>query len=172
MPINPRTRLGLGLFLLVLIVDQASKQFMLHAIDLPLRGSMPLLPVLELVMVWNHGVTFGLLNGGAGGLVAPMILGAVALLIVAGLLIWLRRAENYLVAASLGGIAGGAVGNVIDRIRYGAVVDFIHFHLGGFDPFPYVFNVGDSAIVCGVAALLIDGMWPSQKGGNSGKQSL
>jgi signal peptidase II len=168
---NPRTRLGVILFVLVLIADQASKQWILHGLELGVLGRVELLPVLELVMVWNHGVTFGIFNG-SGGLVAPLILGAVALAIVAGLFVWLRRAENFWVAAALGAIAGGAVGNVIDRIRYGAVVDFVHLHLGNFDPFPYIFNIGDSAIVCGVIALLIDGMWPSQKGGNSGKQSV
>jgi len=165
---NPRVRLGLFLFALVLIADQASKAWILHGIDLPLLARVEVLPVLELEMTRNQGVTFGLLNS---GLVGPLVLGGVALAIVAGLLFWLWRAENFLVAGALGAIAGGAVGNVIDRVRYGAVIDFIHLHLWGWDPFPYVFNLGDSAIVCGVAALLIDGMWPSQKGGNSAKQA-
>jgi len=170
--LNAKTRLGLILFVLVLILDQASKQWILHGLDLPDLGRVEVLPVLELEMTWNQGVTFGLLNG---GIVGPLVLGAVALAIVAGLFVWLRKAESTLVAAAIGAIAGGAVGNVADRVHYGAVVDFIHLHVGSWDPFRYVFNVGDSAIVCGVAALLIDGlidgMRTSQKGGTSGKQA-
>lgn len=166
---NKRVRLGLLLFVLVLIADQLSKQWILHGLDLPAIGRIEVLPVLELVMVWNHGITFGIFNG--SGLVGPLVLGGVALAIVVGLLVWLRKADNYLVAASLGAIAGGAVGNVIDRVRYGAVVDFIHLHAWSWDPFRYVFNLGDSAIVCGVTALLIDGMLPSHPGEKQGKQA-
>ncbi len=135
-----RTRLAIGLSLaaLVLAADIGSKYWILHVLDLPSRGDVPLLPpLLDLAMVWNHGVTFGLL-------------------------LWLRRAENLAVAASIGAIAGGALGNVADRIRYGMVVDFIHVHWGAFDPFPFVFNLGDSAIVLGVAALLVEGLFPAR----------
>jgi lipoprotein signal peptidase len=78
--------------------------------------------------------------------------------VVVALAIWLRRAENAWVAASLGAIGGGAVGNVIDRLRFGAVVDFLHAHAYGWSW--YVFNVADAAIVCGVAALVLDGLRP------------
>ena len=108
-----------------------------------------LLPVLNLTMVWNRGVTFGLLNG-LGAWAAWRCWPAVALAVVAALGVWLRRAESRLVAVALGAIAGGAVGNVIDRLRFGAVVDFIHAHAWGWSW--YVFNVADAAIVCGVAA--------------------
>ena len=83
---------------------------------------------------------------------------AVAVAIVAGLALWLRRAETRLAAISLGAIAGGAAGNVLDRLRFGAVVDFIHLHVGGWSW--YVFNVADAAIVCGVAALVLEGVLP------------
>jgi lipoprotein signal peptidase len=75
--------------------------------------------------------------------------------------VWLRRAETRLVAIAIGAIAGGAVGNVLDRLRYGAVVDFIHAHvtLAGQVWSWYVFNLADAAIVCGVAALVLDGLW-------------
>jgi signal peptidase II len=89
-----------------------------------------------------------------------MLLAAVAIAVVAGLLVWLRRAETTPTALALGAIAGGAVGNVVDRARFGMVVDFVHVHWAGFDPFPFVFNVGDSAIVLGVATLLLESILP------------
>ncbi len=154
--------LGLAAGLLVLAADQASKWWILHGLDLPARGSIDLLPVLSFTMVWNRGVTFGLLNGSsAGEWWSHLLLAAIALGVVVALGLWLLRAERALVGAALGAIAGGAIGNVIDRLRFGAVVDFIHAHAWGWSW--YVFNVGDAAIVCGVAALVIDGLAaPSQ----------
>ena len=133
----------------VLLADQGSKWWVLEVLRLPEVGSVPLLPVLSLTMVWNQGVTFGLFH--QEGVAGPWILASVALAVVVALAFWLRRAETRLVAVALGAIAGGAVGNVLDRLRFGAVVDFIHAHAGGWSW--YVFNVADAAIVCGVAGL-------------------
>ncbi|MBN8925326.1 MAG: signal peptidase II [Rhodospirillales bacterium 69-11] len=155
---NALTGLGILAALVVLVADQASKWWILYVLDLPSLGQVVLLPVLNLTMVWNRGVTFGLLNGfGAWGAV---LLTAVALCVVVALGVWLRRAESSVVAVALGAIAGGAVGNVIDRLRFGAVVDFIHAHVATpwGDVSWYVFNVADAAIVCGVAALVIESM--------------
>lgn len=144
--------------LLVLAADQASKWWVLSVLDLPDRGTVPLLPVFSLTMVWNGGVTFGLLQqDGAAG---PFLLAGVALLVVAALAVWLWRAGSGPVAAALGAVAGGAVGNVLDRLRFGAVVDFLHAHWHGWSW--YVFNVADAAIVCGVAVLIGDGLWPDR----------
>jgi lipoprotein signal peptidase len=140
--------------LAVLAADQASKAWVLQHVDLPNVGSIAVLPFLSFTMVWNHGVTFGLLNN--FGALGSFVLAAVALAVVAVLFLWLRRAETAPVAIAIGAIAGGAVGNVIDRLRFGAVVDFIHAHAWGYSW--YVFNVADAAIVCGVATLLLDGM--------------
>ena len=148
-------RLGLILAVLVLAADQASKAWILFVYNLPLRHSVEILPVLDFSMVWNHGVTFGLLNG--LGSLGPILLTGLAVAMVVGLLVWLSRAENALTATALGGIAGGAIGNIIDRLRFGAVVDFLHIHALGLD-FPYVFNVADSAICCGVGLLLIESL--------------
>lgn len=144
--------------LLVLLADQLSKWWVLNVLDLPGLRTIKLLPVLNLTMVWNQGVTFGLLqqDGAAGS----WILAGVALAVVVALTLWMRRAERKLVAVSLGAIAGGAVGNVMDRLRFGAVVDFIHAHAFGWSW--YVFNVADAAIVCGVAALILDGLRPAR----------
>ena len=155
--VRPRlVRAGLLSGLLVLIADQASKYWILAVLDLPLRRRVDLLPVLSLTWVENTGVTFGLLRAASGW--GPLLLAAVAFAIVAGLLLWLRRAETWLVALALGAIAGGAIGNVVDRLRFGWVEDFIHVHVGDWSW--YVFNVADAAIVCGVAALVLDGVLP------------
>jgi signal peptidase II len=150
--------LGLIVAAVVLAADQSSKWWVLNGLDLPRLHQVVLLPVLNLTMVWNRGVTFGLLNGfGSWG---HLILAAIALAVVVALFLWLRRAETPPIAVSLGTIAGGAVGNVIDRLRYGAVVDFIHAHVETpwGDLSWYVFNVADAAIVCGVAALVIESL--------------
>jgi lipoprotein signal peptidase len=161
--VRHRVTLGLAMALLVLLADVGSKYWVLHILDLRTRGDIPVIPpLLDLAMVWNHGVTFGLLQAGNG--IGQLVLAAIALAVVAGLFLWLRRAENLLVAASIGAIAGGALGNVADRIRYGMVVDFIHVHWGAFDPFPFVFNIGDSAIVLGVATLLLESVLPARTG--------
>jgi signal peptidase II len=140
--------------LAALAADQASKAWILYGLDLPAIGTVRILPVLNFTMVWNHGVTFGLLT--SHGPAAPYILVALALAVVAALGIWLRRATTLLTALPIGAIAGGAIGNVLDRLRYGAVVDFIHAHAFGYSW--YVFNLADAAIVCGVATLMIEAL--------------
>ena len=153
---NRHTTLGLIAALIVLAADQVSKWWILSVVRLEEVGQIVLLPVLNLTMVWNRGVTFGLLNG--FGQWGSLILAAIALAVVVALGVWLHRAESRVVAVSLGAIAGGAVSNVIDRLRFGAVVDFIHAHVGAWSW--YVFNVADAAIVCGVAALVLESLWP------------
>ena len=148
------TTLGLVAGALVLAADQGSKYWVREVLDLPALGSVALLPVLNLTMVWNRGVTFGLLNSLGPWSTPALAVGA--LLVVAALGVWLRRSERALVAGAIGAIAGGAIGNVVDRLRFGAVVDFIHAHAWGWSW--YVFNVADAAIVCGVAALVLDGL--------------
>jgi len=143
---------GIIVLLLVLAADQASKWWILYRFDLPARGSVALTPFLNFTMVWNHAVTFGMLGG--LGKAGPVIFCTVALLAVVALLWQLTRTVKLSLAIAMGGIAGGAIGNVIDRLRFGAVVDFIHAHAFGWSW--YVFNVADSAIVCGVALWLVD----------------
>ncbi len=151
---NRLTVFGIVAAILVLLADQASKLWVLDVVHLPEAGSIAVLPGLNLTMVWNRGITFGLLT--AGDASGSIVLAVVALAVVAALAVWLRRAEGQVVAIALGAIGGGAVGNVIDRLRYGAVVDFIHAHVYGWSW--YVFNLADAAIVCGVAALVLDGL--------------
>lgn len=149
-------RIGIMAGLVVLAADQGSKAWVLDVLQLPRLGSVAVLPVLNFTFVRNTGVTFGLAtNGGPWG---SVVLTGIALAIVVALGVWLTRAERPSVALALGAIAGGAAGNVIDRLRFGGVTDFIHAHAYGWSW--YVFNVADAAIVCGVAALLVDGMVP------------
>ncbi|BAK83675.1 signal peptidase II [Komagataeibacter medellinensis] len=145
---------GLGCLLGALVADQASKYWILYIYDLPARESVALLPGLNLTMVWNHAITFGMLGG--AGAAGRIIFSVAALLIVTGLGVWLARTTRRWVAVALGLIIGGAIGNVIDRLRFGAVVDFIHAHAYGHS-WP-VFNIADALIDCGVAILIIDNM--------------
>jgi signal peptidase II len=108
-------------------------------------------------MVWNRGVSFGLLTAEVD--LARWGLAAFSLIVAIALIVWARRIERPLPALALGFVIGGALGNMIDRVRFGAVVDFLDF--SGLW-FPWVFNVADSAITVGVALLLIDSFFGSQ----------
>jgi signal peptidase II len=147
-------RFGILTGLLVLAADQASKWWILHRIDLPRIHQVVLLPVLNLTMVSNPGITFGLLTGSSPW--NALILSALALVVVIALGVWLHSAESRVTAIALGAIGGGAVGNIVDRLRFGSVVDFIDAHIGVWHW--YVFNVADAAIVCGVAVLILEGL--------------
>jgi lipoprotein signal peptidase len=156
-----RRAAGIGLGLVVLAADQASKYAVLHQLGLTDGHFLVVLPLLNFVLVWNHGVTFGILNGlGAFGFV---ILAGVALAVIAALGFWLWNTERLVTTLAVGAIAGGACGNVIDRLRYGAVVDFIQAHIGAYSW--YVFNVGDAAIVCGVGILMAESLLAAKPGG-------
>jgi signal peptidase II len=143
----------------VAVADQAAKLWLLLGLDLGARGAVTLAPFLDLVLTWNPGISYGMFRQqGPLGQWALVALKAIA---VALLWIWLARASSRLTALSLGLIIGGAIGNGIDRLAYGAVVDFALFHVRiGENTFNwYVFNLADVAIVAGVAALLYDSFW-------------
>lgn len=152
-------RIGLPVAAALLVADQASKWWILDMVRLPEVRNIPLLALgplgLDLSMVWNRGVTFGLLSG--DGPLNHIILAVVAAAIALFLLRWLAKAETRPVTLALGAVIGGAVGNVIDRLRFGAVVDFIDVHGWGWHW--YVFNVADAGIVCGVGVLLADALF-------------
>ena len=146
-------RLGLTVALVLLGLDQLTKWTALHLLDLPARP-IAVTPFFNLVMVWNRGVSFGMLD--RLGAVAPWLLSGLALAVVIGLLFWLRRSENAMMAIGLGLVIGGALGNVIDRLRYGAVVDFLDFHLAGWH-WP-AFNLADAGICVGAGLIVVDGL--------------
>lgn len=148
-----RFAIGILFGLAVFVADQASKYAVLHIFHLQGGRVLSPLPILSLILVWNHGITFGLLAGYG----AKILLAGVASLVIIGLLVWMARTQSWVVTLAVGAIAGGAAGNVLDRLRYGAVVDFLYVHMGAL-AYPWVFNVGDSAIVCGVIVLIIDNL--------------
>ena len=147
-------RLGVLVALITLALDQASKLYLLFGYELPLKEPLVLTPFLELIVVWNRGISYGLFQQdtelGRWALLAISIAAAI------GLSVWMARTPSRLLAAALGLIVGGAIGNAIDRVAYGAVFDFVHFHVGSFSW--YVFNVADAAIVAGVIGLLYDSL--------------
>jgi signal peptidase II len=139
-----------------LVVDQASKLWLLHVFDIGHRGTVKVTPFFDLVLAWNIGISFGWFQNDSQ--IAQIALMAIKAVAVVALAVWMARSRTLLSTVALGLIIGGAIGNAIDRFAYGAVVDFALFHLQiGGKPFNwYVFNLADVAIVAGVAALLYD----------------
>ena len=154
MKLTPLARAAYVLAIVAVLLDQASKLFMMNVIELHHVGQEKVLdPWFNLTFVPNRGVSFGLFRADAdfGRWMLVTVLGAVAV----GMAIWARKVERRLMAAALGLVIGGAVGNLIDRARLGYVIDFLDFS-GLY--FPWVFNVADSAITVGVALLLLDSL--------------
>jgi signal peptidase II len=151
---NPR-RLGFLIAGLSLAADQISKNVLLYGYgfkEMRPFDRVEVLPFFDLVMVWNRGISYGLFQSGsfAGTLALTIFQLAAAI----GLTWWLLRLQDRLLAAGVGFLIGGALGNVIDRIIYGAVADFFHFYAWGRGW--YVFNIADAAITIGVVLLLAD----------------
>jgi signal peptidase II len=155
---GPLTRLGVVVAIVVALADQALKLWLVFVFDLGRRGSVALGPYVDLVLSWNTGISYGLFR--QQGALGQWVLLAVKVIAVALLWVWLARAHSRLSAVALGLIIGGAVGNAIDRLTYGAVADFVLLHVSTatwrFDW--YVFNLADVAIVAGVIGLLADSL--------------
>lgn len=149
-------RAGLVSAIVTVILDQASKLWLLNVFDLARRGAVKVTPFFDLVLAWNIGISFGWLQNDSQA--AQLALMAVKVIAVVALAIWMARSQTRLATVALGLIIGGAIGNGIDRLAYGAVVDFalLHAEIGGHVYNWYVFNLADAAIVAGVAALLYD----------------
>jgi signal peptidase II len=135
-------------------LDQVTKWWILDVVMQPPRV-IEVTPFFNLVLGWNRGVSFGLFNDREGFGPWPFLVLTAA--ITAGLVIWLKRVAGSWLAAALGLIIGGAVGNAIDRVRFGAVVDFLDFHVAGLH-WP-AFNLADSAISVGVVMVLVDSLF-------------
>ena len=153
---TPRLRPGIIATLAVIALDQASKLWLLRVFDIAHSGAVKVTPFFDLVLALNTGISYGWFQDeGAVGQAILLAVKAVAVIVLA---IWMARSRSRLATVALGLIIGGAIGNAIDRLAYGAVVDFALFHvqIGG-KPFNwYVFNLADVAIVAGVAGLLYD----------------
>ncbi len=152
MPQN-RTAIGFYTLAIVCLVDQLTKWLVIDRMA-DVNQTIPVTKFLNFVLVWNKGVTFGIFNDAKPYM--PYVLIAIAVIVLILLTRWLWRTSSGAVALALGFIMGGALGNVIDRFRYGAVVDFLDFYYRNYHW--YAFNVADAAIFTGVALLLIDGM--------------
>jgi signal peptidase II len=149
-------RAGIIAAIAALVLDQASKLWLLFIFDIGRRGAVKMTPFFDLVLAWNVGISFGWLQSDSQlTQIALMMIKAVAVIVLA---IWMARSRTLTATVALGLIIGGAIGNAIDRFAYGAVVDFALFHVQiGANTFNwYVFNLADVAIVAGVAALLYD----------------
>lgn len=147
----------------VIALDQLSKALIVR--DLALDQSVRLLPVLQLTRLENPGAAFNFLAGAGGW--QRWLFTALALIVSVALVLWLRRIDRSArtLAAALALIIGGALGNMIDRLRLGEVVDFIFVHWG---PHYYpAFNVADSAITVGVGLLLLE-TWLTRSQAGSG----
>ncbi|MFT4119393.1 signal peptidase II [Bradyrhizobium sp.] len=149
-------RAGIVSAIVTVVLDQASKLWLLNVFDLARRGAVKVTPFFDLVLAWNIGISFGWLQN--DGQAAQFALMAVKAIAVVALAIWMARSHTFLATVSLGLIIGGAIGNGIDRLAYGAVVDFalLHVEIAGNTYNWYVFNLADVAIVAGVAGLLYD----------------
>ena len=158
---------GLAAAAIAAALDQASKAMVLAYFGEAGCASRRAVanPFLDIVLTCNRGVSFGLFDHtGLNGIVFS--LGAA--LIVLMLIFWLTRIRTTFLAVAIGLIIGGAIGNVIDRLRFGGVIDFLYFHLGAW--YWPAFNLADSAICLGVGAMLLDGLLlrraaPPAKGG-------
>lgn len=171
---SSKATVGFSIALDIFILDQLSKWLILEyvirkeiqpnarpkelwdwLVDAPARfphASIELLPFFNLTMVWNEGVSFGMLHG-----TGIWILVGVSLAITVLFSVWLTRAQGWLQAVSLALVIGGALGNVMDRLRFGAVADFFDFHVMGWH-YP-AFNIADCGIVIGIVLLVIDGIF-------------
>jgi signal peptidase II len=154
--VTPHLRSGLIAAATVLLLDQASKLWLLFVFEIGRRGSVRVTPFFDLVLAWNTGISYGWFQ--TETLAGQAILLGIKAVAVVVLGLWMARAQTRIAAIALGLIIGGAIGNAIDSLAYGAVVDFAHFHvqIDEKDFSWYVFNLADTAIVAGVAALLYD----------------
>jgi signal peptidase II len=155
---------GLGPAISAVVIDQLSKYVVLqHFGEQGCADHREIVTgFFDLVLTCNRGISFGLLNitrQGSGGV--PLF-SIAAVVIVAVLFFWLSRVKSEILSSAIGLIIGGAIGNVIDRLRFGGVIDFLYFHLGSW--YWPAFNIADSAICIGVMVMLLEGLFSRREG--------
>ena len=158
MAVRPR-RLGLWVMCATLAADQANKLWLIFVYGIEARQPVRLAPFFEVIYAKNPGISYSLLRAQTGTERLGLLI--VTLAATAFLGLWLWRAGTKTTAFGLGFIVGGALGNAYDRLAYGFVADFYHFHAGSFSW--YVFNLADAAIVAGVALLIYDSFAPANQ---------
>jgi len=154
MTFSTHFRNGLIVSAAVLIVDQVAKWWMVFHVMQPPR-IIEVTPFFNLVMGWNYGISFGFLSSAPA--LAQWLLPMVVVVITGVLAVWLYRVDRLRPAVGLGLIIGGALGNLIDRLRFGAVADFLDFYAWGYH-WP-AFNAADSAITVGAVVLILDSLF-------------
>ena len=155
---GPLSATGLAIAAAVCALDQAVKLWLLFVFNLGDKGAVAIAPFVDLVLAWNTGISYGWFQ--QNGPLGQWALLALKTIAVALIWIWLARAQSRMTAIGLGLIIGGALGNAIDRLAYGAVADFVLLHVegAGWRFNWYVFNLADVAIVAGVALLLYESL--------------
>jgi signal peptidase II len=141
-------------------IDQANKLWLLFVYDIGEKAPVTLTSFFDLVLVWNRGISYGMLQQESQFGVWLLVLFALG--VSAGLMLWLTQVASRLSAIAIGLIVGGALGNAVDRIAYGAVADFYSLHAFGYNW--YVFNIADCAVVAGVIGLLYDSLFGDRPG--------
>jgi len=151
---GPLSRIGLTVAVVVFMLDQLHKWWMLGPFDIAAQQPIRIAPFFDLVLAWNRGISYGWFaqesEAGRWGLIG------LSILVTIGLWLWLAQARRPIAAAALGLVIGGALANTMDRIVHGAVADFFLLHGFGFSW--YVFNIADMAIVAGVGLLLYESL--------------
>ena len=138
--------------IVVFLIDRLSKYWVVEAMDLAHVGRIDVWPpFLTFRMAWNRGINFGLFDMGDDG---RWVLIGISILVVIFVIFWTRKAGGWLIPIATGAIVGGALGNVFDRVVYGAVADFLNMSCCGIDN-PFAFNVADAAIFAGAVILII-----------------
>jgi signal peptidase II len=147
-----KSALGFGIAAIVFMLEQVTKWIVLGPLDLRVVGQIEILPIFNLTYTENHGISLGLLQASSDAMRWALVAGTS--LVAIGVGYWITREERRGDQVALGMVLGGALGNILDRVRHGYVVDFADLHFGSFRPF-FIFNVADAAISIGVVILLL-----------------
>ena len=147
-----KSSVGFGIAAIVFLLEQVTKWLVLGPLDLRNVLQIEILPIFNLTYTENHGISLGLFQASSDAMRWALVLGTS--LVAAGVAYWIAREERRWDQVALGMVLGGALGNILDRVRHGYVVDFADLHFGEFRPF-FIFNVADAAISIGVVILLL-----------------
>lgn len=163
---GPRSGLGLAIAIIAFLTDLLSKIYLLNLLNERFPPRLAVTPFFDLVLSWNRGISYGIFSSDHWAAQPALI--ALGLGVLFGLWLWLAHSRGWVVAVAFGLIIGGALGNLCDRIRFGAVADFFSFHAWGF--YWYIFNIADVWIVLGGGVLICETVLGSNGQGDVRKQ--